>query len=256
MTCHARITCRKTRAEFTLVELLTVVAIILVLVSLLLPALSSVRVKARSIACMGMMKQVGIQLSGYVADYNGWLPNNDSYRGSSASYNGWNMLLANLGYVDGFPDEIKCSIAFRCPSDNLCRIGNDGVTTDDARTARRCSFYANVGWDGAAANVGVASNGYNGVQINQITQPSTTISMIEAANIGSRMEKVTWAPFSPSDPIINQTSCVAKGSEYVVQRGLMLHNGRNNFIFVDGHIENLQWSSDISHKRLWTLAND
>jgi prepilin-type processing-associated H-X9-DG protein len=202
------------------------------------------------------MKQLSVALASYASDYNGWLPNNASYRGSLSSYNGWNMLLANLEYMSGFPDEVKVSTLFRCPADNLSRTANDGVTTDDARTLRRASYMTNKGWDGAAANAGPAPNGYDGIQLTAAREPSATIAMTEAAPFTSRMEKVNWAPFSASDPIINQTDCVLKGSEYLIQRGSLLHGGRNNFIFIDGHVEYLKWSTDSSHKRLWTVAAD
>lgn len=59
---------------FTLLELLVVIAIIAILVSLLFPALSASREQARSISCVGKLKQIGLAAFMYANDYQGMLP--------------------------------------------------------------------------------------------------------------------------------------------------------------------------------------
>ena len=59
---------------FTLIELLVVVAIIAILAAMLLPALSAAREKARRSSCMTQLKQVGVALTSYTSDYQGYLP--------------------------------------------------------------------------------------------------------------------------------------------------------------------------------------
>lgn len=60
--------------HFTLIELLVVVSIIAILTSLLLPALSTAREKAREISCVGNVKQIGVGIFNYIDDSDGFFP--------------------------------------------------------------------------------------------------------------------------------------------------------------------------------------
>ena len=62
------------RFAFTLIELLVVVAIIAILASLLLPALSSARTTARRTVCQSNLRQLGVGFTSYLEDANGLLP--------------------------------------------------------------------------------------------------------------------------------------------------------------------------------------
>src|SRR5690349_4043043 len=62
------------RNGFTLVELLTVIAIISVLAALLFPVFLTVRGKAREISCIANMHQVGLSLKMYTQDYDEMFP--------------------------------------------------------------------------------------------------------------------------------------------------------------------------------------
>jgi prepilin-type N-terminal cleavage/methylation domain-containing protein len=88
------------KKSFTLVELLVVIAIIAILVSMLLPALSAARERARITSCASKMKGVGLGVFLYADMSNGWLPfSGDGGTGGDKFYNTTN----SVGAPDCFP---------------------------------------------------------------------------------------------------------------------------------------------------------
>jgi len=59
------------RKVFTLIELMLVVSIIIILAGLLLPALNNAKARAKSITCMGNLKNFGLAFRAYLDDNNG-----------------------------------------------------------------------------------------------------------------------------------------------------------------------------------------
>ncbi len=65
---------RTPRTGFTLVELLVVIGIIALLISILLPTLSSAMSSARGVRCANNLRQQALSMHQYALDEDGWFP--------------------------------------------------------------------------------------------------------------------------------------------------------------------------------------
>jgi len=65
---------RRPRPGFTLIELLVVIAIIAILAAILFPVFAKARAKAREIACISNLRQLGMSITMYADDCDGLYP--------------------------------------------------------------------------------------------------------------------------------------------------------------------------------------
>ena len=89
---------RAKRSNFTLIELLIVIAIIAILAGILLPALTRARERAHSIHCINNLKQIGLGLAQYTGDFTffPWPQDKPQILPGTSEKGGWWNLMTGL----------------------------------------------------------------------------------------------------------------------------------------------------------------
>ncbi len=88
----------KMQRGFSLIELLVVTAIIALLTSVLMPALSSARNYAYQTTCASRLAALGQALNEYCSEYNNWLVGSPNTSGNGANPGGWRKRLYDGSY--------------------------------------------------------------------------------------------------------------------------------------------------------------
>ena len=94
------------KSAFTLIELLVVIAIIAILAAILFPVFARARENARRASCQSNLKQIGLGITQYAQDYDGWTMGSGVFVAPGV-YHSWPSVL--------FP-YVKSNQLFTCPS--------------------------------------------------------------------------------------------------------------------------------------------
>ncbi|HEY5909126.1 MAG TPA: prepilin-type N-terminal cleavage/methylation domain-containing protein [Verrucomicrobiae bacterium] len=229
------------RSAFSLVEMLVVIALIVLLAALLLPALTRGRASAQRVRCVSNLRQLGLAVQLYWDDNSG---NCFRYGGSSTNggqlyWFGWlgrgaegqRMFDAAQGvlypYIRGRGVELCPAFDYFNPQTKLKAAG--------ASYGYGYNLYLS------------AAPGEAPVKTSRFTQPSNVLLLADAAQIN------TWqAPASPSHPMLEEWYYVNDDTSQ--PNGHFRHGQRANAVFGDGHVATEQpvpGSLDSRMPRQW-----
>src|SRR3954453_7753513 len=127
------------KRAFTLIELLVVIAIIAILAAILFPVFAQARDKARSVACLSNMKQIGTAESMYMQDYDGGIQ--ELIPGGAAGRAG--LVGQPSMWMGTLQPYIKSVDIFRCPSSSVSKAD---LTFDKRDSACSIGLNSFLGW--------------------------------------------------------------------------------------------------------------
>jgi prepilin-type N-terminal cleavage/methylation domain-containing protein/prepilin-type processing-associated H-X9-DG protein len=271
----------KLRHAFTLLELLITVAIIGILASMILPALSKSKASAQGAYCLNNGKQMMVAISLYTDDNQGFFPPNPDDGNTNAGYN-WCCGSAGIGQPQEFnPDILKDAsrsllisylkgdvTIFRCPADTRSGKyqGSDpslkGKSVPAARTFSMSQAVGTIdsGFDatGPGGKSGIAHNGaptlsvngpwLNGTDEHKRDAPWRTFG--KPSQINTPGPGMLWVLVDEDAHGLNDA---AFAFEMENQNGVAspswvdapgtYHNRGCGFAFADGHSETHHWLS-------------
>ena len=201
--------------RFTLIELLVVIAIIAILASMLLPALSQARDRAKKASCQSQFRQISLALHLYIDASDGYYPPTIQTNYSTT----WPYLLCKV--TEG-ENAMSLWRALACPAHPLVvsRLNTYAVP-------RRDEAFPSYGlaWDKYSNNnTVIKEDRLYSQKISALQRPSVTVIMGETSMNYLQDETALGYYYFRHYPVDNV---------YAASR----HSHGGNFLFGDGHIE-------------------
>lgn len=229
--------------NFTLIELLVVIAIIAILASILMPALSSARVRANAISCTNNLKSLAGATLQYGDDNGGFAPNAHTIQNNSVVE--VSNVVAKFGFGPVYRERAKNTLVpyingkivdkeSECVSHDvtkvaLCPAGrrdtSDKITVDADWNAPNGSY----AWNSylTSLNSKAIRGDWNGKRWHNLKSVQAPAARLLVADTGLNTDFTTL-------PQIGETRCTTIFNYFHLSAR---HSGYANIAYVDGHAD-------------------
>jgi prepilin-type N-terminal cleavage/methylation domain-containing protein/prepilin-type processing-associated H-X9-DG protein len=250
---------RTTRRAFTLIELLVVIAIIAILAAILFPVFAQAREKARQISCVSNARQMGVAISMYVQD-------NEGYPMHSSPSN----QVPRTRWPDHIYPYVKNEALFTCPSvlatpgftpayrqwahNPAARYGGYGYNFQYLGNSRFPFSAADASVTTPAETIAIADTG--GVRRNDNTSIAGSY-VVDPPLASTRGARPTGDPQGYGDPGAGECGTGAAGPGVWRCRSVPAerHTGMAAVTFCDGHSKAMKLSRMDDHNGDGRLDN-
>lgn len=242
----------RSRRAFTLVELLSVIAIVVAILALVLPSLSSMRHRARAVNCMANIRSLQAASLAYSTDSAGWLidarlPHGGVDQGGDESFV---EILAKKGYCD--------ASRIRSPIDDsphwAADRGGDGVPVPNSNGAfRRTSYGLNNHLAREFSPWAAVDPSKTTDRLSKVSDHANTVQLLLMTPVGEfagadHPHVESWGA-TPDAPAIASGEVAISA----VSRDGASSDAVSNWAFLDGHVESAAFARiylDESRNRL------
>jgi len=218
------------RAGFTLIELLVVIGIIALLAGMLMPVINIVRGMAITSKCMSNLRQQAVAFMTYSSDFDGYLPAPLSSSGA-AQLAGWNANLS-VNYGTGKPTLIAT---------DTDQTSGDGVFVEPLyRRLASMPITDNRHYTGYGMNLYLPPSILGPIETDWGVARGTNPILPRVAEAGRTVlvADTTNCRFYPDWGCTYSLDTMNSNWHFQNLPGYV-HQGKANFLFVDGHVEPL-----------------
>ncbi|AHF89812.1 N-terminal cleavage protein [Opitutaceae bacterium TAV5] len=219
---------------FTLIELLTVIAIIGILAGIMIPVVGAVRAKARAVQCISNLRQIGVAFLGHAAANKDYLPNGC-----------WRASGVELMWDEAISPYLQHSFGSSAPNDvSGNRRGKDMLfCPSDTKHARYSATWVRRSYSFSRGATPSDRDKQYGYRLSEFTSLSRTILVTDRSQSNNYCGSYACWDIGGAS--------TQKGGDGM---GEQTHKGRFNYLFVDGHVKNLDPAETSTPYNMWTFT--